>query len=328
MANFYNWDTKQPIATLTVYKGQESSLYIGLYGGYVNGTWLDVTVSSRDGSNEVPLEEDPKKRVGYSYQAYILNEVKDGDIIRAKFNGALFAEPVTIALIAGGDNSAALNSGDPGHVFNDSAYTIDHQLPQLLPLRKSWSRGMGYVHGMAIHSTGFINALKDYQNFWDAKGTSAHFVIDRAGHVAQYVALSYRAWAVGSGNAHWISVEIVNQPDYFGKGAPMTDQQLSAASLLLKWLAGRYKFPLRLSAPYLAAQVGLGNVYKDYLTLAQGLSAANAGCGLDSPSGCLFSWGLSCHQWLQPNVKPCPGYEIIRQLPQLVRQAGGNANDM
>jgi N-acetylmuramoyl-L-alanine amidase-like protein len=329
MAHFYNWDTKQAVSTLYVIKGQENRAIIGLYGGYVDGNWLDVWQTSRSGS-KARLAEETSKRVGYTYQAFKLEAVSEGDVITAtRADGGLFAEPVTVVIVPGSNNAVALHSGDPWNVFNDADYTLEHKAPQVFALEHSWrSQRMGFIHGLAVHTTaGLNNYLQDYRKFWDDKGTSAHFVINRSGQIAQYVALSYQAWAQGPGNPFWISVEIVNAPDHFGKGAPMLEPQLKATALLFNWLSKRYGFPLVLAAPYLDAQKNLGNVYTDYQALAQGLSDANRDCGSTTPTGCIFSRGLSCHQWLQPNVKPCPGYEIIDQLPEIVRRSGGSASD-
>lgn len=73
-------------------------------------------------------------------------------------------------------------------------------------------------------------------NVWKVRPASAHFDVDRAGAVCQYVKVNEYAWAVGNseGNRETISIEMANSAT--GGDWPVSEITWKAAARLAGWL--------------------------------------------------------------------------------------------
>lgn len=73
-------------------------------------------------------------------------------------------------------------------------------------------------------------------NVWKVRPASAHFNVDRAGTVAQYVKVNEYAWAVGNvrGNQETISIEMANSA--VGGNWPVAETTWKEAARLSGWL--------------------------------------------------------------------------------------------
>ncbi len=81
-----------------------------------------------------------------------------------------------------------------------------------------------------------------------AKKVSAHFVVDRDGHVVQMVPIEKRAWHAGVSvldgvshvNDYSVGIEMVNLNDGID---PYTDAQYEAVAGIIRFLRSRYNIP-------------------------------------------------------------------------------------
>lgn len=100
------------------------------------------------------------------------------------------------------------------------------------------------IKGLIIHITDGHIALPNLKAAWENRRASAHFAIDKDGTLAQYVPMSYRAWAVDGYKIdnEWYSVENVAV-----NGEELTEEQLRMCAYLLAWLHGEYGVPIKLA---------------------------------------------------------------------------------
>src|SRR5262249_9697773 len=99
---------------------------------------------------------------------------------------------------------------------------------------------MGTVRGLAVHITAGAGAADSLKKNFEDRGASTHFVIDRTGSIAQYVAASIRAQAQGPGNGHFLSVEMVGLGANNGACQTMTAAQLATLRGLWGWVRSRH----------------------------------------------------------------------------------------
>lgn len=179
---------------------------------------------------------------------------------------------------------------------------------------------MGTVRGLAVHITAGAGTADSLKKNFEDRGASTHFVIDRSGNIAQYVAASIRAQAQGPGNGHFLSVEMVGLAADNGACQTMTGAQLATLRGLWGWLRAHHpSVPNRLARAY-AGRKAIGTALAAiYEKMAYALAGSPYGSDVsDAIATCIDSYGLSCHYWLDTAIKPCPGIGIMGQLPQVL----------
>lgn len=179
---------------------------------------------------------------------------------------------------------------------------------------------MGTLRGLAVHITAGPGTADGFRNTFETGSGSTHFVIDRSGDIAQYVAASIRAHAQGPGNGHFLSVEMVGIAKNDGSAQMMTLAQLNRLRELWAWVRSlNGTIPPRLAYAF-AGKKAVGTALADAMErMAYAVSGTPMGSGVsNSIATCIDSYGLSCHYWLDNAHKPCPGIGIMGQLPQVL----------
>ncbi len=210
----------------------------------------------------------------------------------------------------------ATNAADLAKGSLHRAKAVDH----VFPLEKSFSNAMGQVRGVAIHATAGRSKLEIHKGDWDARGVSAHFVVDREGWIAQYVSLNRQAWAHGPANPTWLSIELTAVPTATG-GDEMTDEQMVWTATLVRELADRYRFPCEVATPYVGTHPLMGPGISKHFEKASQDIAFLVGSQAKTREEAAKSTGISCHIWLHEKLGSCPGLPILNQLPDLARKA-------
>jgi len=179
---------------------------------------------------------------------------------------------------------------------------------------------IGTLRGLAVHITTGLGAADGFRGIFENGSGSTHFVIDRSGDIAQYVAASIRAHAQGPGNGHFLSVEMVGLAKNDGSCQLMNQPQLDRLRELWTWVRSlNGAIPPKLAYAF-AGTKGVGPALdKAFESMAYAVSGTTVGSGVSSSTAnCVDSYGLSCHYWLDNAVKPCPGIGIMGQLPQVL----------
>jgi len=293
---------------------------IGLWGKYDGNTVCTVRVVSGPGTAKAG-----EKR-GTNVQVWSFAGLNPGSRIQAfsgdrPFTTELEVRNAPAAASLGAQNKILLNGEDKA----ERAF-IDGGFVKQVPLAKgigdySYAPKMGVVRGLAVHITAGAGKADGFANTFEAANASTHFVIDRDGDIAQYVAASIKAQAQGPGNGHFLSVEMVGAGNNTGACQQMTGSQLATARKLWAWIQGQYPgIPDRLAWVYSGNTKplvpALNALYRDIAKKFVDLGYSNGDS--DTIRTCIDSWGLSCHYWLDTFPKACPGIGIMGQLPQIL----------
>ncbi len=302
-----------------LYAASDGTATAGLWGCKEGTTVLTVRVVAGPGAAK------PMEFRGAIVQAWSFTGLTAASRVQA-FSGS---RPMTAVLEVrmspggnlAGQNKALLEGSDPAE-----RAMIDGQLVAILPLEAAigdyvMAPKMETIRGLAVHITGGLGAADGFKATFESRGASAHFVIDRAGDICQYVAASINAQAQGPGNAHFLSVEMVGSATNRGACQEMTEQQLGKLRALWGWVRRQHQgVPNRLGWAY----SGSGKFLSSALTpLYQEMARTLATSGYcnnhsDSIPACIDSWGLTCHYWLDNAPKPCPGIGMMGQLTQVL----------
>ncbi len=194
---------------------------------------------------------------------------------------------------------------------------------EVFPLEVSFGPRMGAVRGAAIHITDGHGLLKYHKADWDRTRRSAHFVIDRAGYIAQYVALDQQAWAQGPANPNWISIEMTGKATLTG-GDAMSEEQIKWGAVLLRELRTRFSFPLEVATPFVGASPKMGPGISTLFEEQSRDIGFMVGSFAKTRQEAANSTGISCHLWLEEKLGNCPGLPMLKQLPRLADVASGN----
>ena len=298
---------------------------IGLWGVYDGNTVCTVRVVSGPGTAKAG-----KIKPNAPVQVWSFSGLNSGSRIQAFSNDRPFTTELEVRNAAGSlaDQNKALLNGE-----NEAERAkFGDKFVQAVPLESAIGeyptipnfQKMGVVRGLCVHITGGNAGTKadQYKYTFERDKASTHFVIDRDGGIAQYVAASIRAQAQGPGNGHFLSVEMVGGS--VGPGGshcqPMTGRQLHTAQDLWAWIKGQYRIPNRLAWVYSGDEKNIGTIPKKlYRAMAKRLVELGYSNGAsDSIPTCINSSGLSCHYWLDNAPKSCPGIGIMGQLPQIL----------
>jgi len=180
------------------------------------------------------------------------------------------------------------------------------------------------INGLAVHCTAAFPTNDAYgvSNYicvpgWNARVASAHFAIAGDGTVIQFIPTSYSAFAQGKpGDLSWLSVEIDNPGLPPASAAPATEAQLKSAQKLFAWVCKTFSVRPEVAVGHLCGDTGYDNITRSVCsggTLNPGPSA--------DVTAAQNSRGLSCHRWLAPGVKPCPGAGLLSQLQEIASGA-------
>lgn len=182
------------------------------------------------------------------------------------------------------------------------------------------------INGLAVHCTAGPGTGAPYTvannicvNTWNRNGASAHFAI--AGKtVIQFIPTNFSAFAQGSpANEHWLSVEIDNPGREPPNGARASAEQIEAAQKLFAWVCRTFSIRPQVAAGHLCAEKLRTPAAKAYDDLTRQVCAYGSLSAQFSTDETLAqnSRGLSCHRWLQPYIKSCPGYGLLGQLTDI-----------
>ena len=183
------------------------------------------------------------------------------------------------------------------------------------------------INGLAVHCTGgqgtgapYVVANNGCVNGWNQRVASAHFAIAGDGTVMQFIPTNFSAFAQGSpANEHWLSVEIDNP----GKDPPdavkASDRQIKAAQELFAWVCRTFSIRPQVAAGHLCAEKLRNPAANAYDALTRQVCAYGSLSAQFSTDEKVAqnSRGLSCHRWLEPYVKSCPGYGLLSQLTDI-----------
>jgi N-acetylmuramoyl-L-alanine amidase len=215
--------------------------------------------------------------------------------------------------------------------------------PMLRLENRNLGNRLSEVRGLAIHCTGGSNTRNAFTMArfgcvpgWNAAlrnngiATSAHFAIAGNGDVVQFIPTSHSAFAQGPGDPYWISVEIDNPGRDPPDAVKATRDQIDSAQKLFTWLCRRFSIRPEVAVGHLCAEhwrAAGGSLYqvaKEYDAMTSWVCAAGSMSTNYStdPATARNSRGLSCHRWLQPYVKPCPGVGLLSQLAEIAEGAG------
>lgn len=301
---------------------------IGLWGFWDGNTRCTVRVIAGPGTATAGEQR------GTNVQVWRFTGLSNTSKIQAfsgdrPFTGVLEVRVSSAASSLAQENSLLLNGSNP----SERAFIGGAFVPTV-PLTDTHSFGvnmsapkMESIRGLAVHITAGPGSANGFANTFAANRSSAHFVIDRSGVIAQYVAASIKAQAQGVlANPHFLSVEMVGVgQDVHGPnpGAcqEMTGAQLSKLRELWAWVRAQHpSVPNRLAWAYSGSAKRLSAVltplYQDMAKALADLHYCNG--AIDSVPACVDSWGLSCHYWLDTAAKPCPGLGIMGQLPEIL----------
>ena len=304
----------------TLHAAANGSAQAGLWGFKDGTTICSVRIVSGTGTAT------RKETRGSAVQVWSFQGLSGSSKIQAfsgerPFSGVMDVHLAQQASSLGEQNKALLNSSNP----HERAF-IDGAPMQTVPLSKgigdyAHAPKMGTVRGLAVHITAGLGSCKGFKDTFESRQASTHFVIDRSGGMAQYVAASIKAQAQGPGNSHFLSVEMVGNGNNQGACQIMTEAQISNLRKLWAWLRLQFPdVPHRLGWAYSGSRKALSPTLTPlYVDMAHALSDLHY-CNGDSDSipNCIDSWGLSCHYWLDNAVKPCPGIGMMGQLPQIL----------
>jgi hypothetical protein len=183
------------------------------------------------------------------------------------------------------------------------------------------------INGLAVHCTGGSGsgtpyALANYGcvNGWNQRQASAHFAIAGDGTVIQFIPTNFSAFAQGSpANEHWLSVEIDNPGKDPPNGVKAGDAQIKAARELFAWVCRTFSIRPQIAAGHLCAEklrTPAAKAYDDVTRQVCAYGSLSTQFSTDEKVA-QNSRGLSCHRWLQPYVKSCPGYGLLGQLTDI-----------
>jgi hypothetical protein len=172
------------------------------------------------------------------------------------------------------------------------------------------------INGLAVHCTAAFPTNDAYgvANYicvpgWNARVASAHFAISGNGTVIQFIPTSYSAFAQGRGDRSWLSVEIDNPGLPPGSAVPATEAQIKSAQKLFAWVCKTFSIRPEVAVGHLCGDGAYDNITRTVCSAG----TLNPGPSADAAAA-LTSRGLSCHRWLAPGVKPCPGAGVLNQM--------------
>lgn len=147
--------------------------------------------------------------------------------------------------------------------------------------------------GVVVHiAVGYYEGTIAWQKNPDAN-VSSHFVVGRAGKIAQVVDTAIRAWTQSAGNGHWLSVEnegfLLGDRRNPGDWHLLSPQMVEANAQILARAHREHGVPLQLATSPLGRGLGYHS-----------MGAENG-----------FNWGHSA----------CPGAAIKAQLPLVLQRA-------
>lgn len=150
------------------------------------------------------------------------------------------------------------------------------------PVKNYTNDGQEKVLGLVVHiMAGYLEGSEAWFNNPKSQASS-HFGTSRDGELRQWVDTADRAWAQGSGNRTYLSIE----NEGFG-GDSLTAQQIEDNAQVFAWVHEKYGVPLQLAK-----------------------KAGDKGLAYHALGGA--AWG---------GHSSCPGSKIVAQLPKIVLRA-------
>jgi hypothetical protein len=296
---------------------------VGLWGFYDIWAKQDCTVKVVSG----PGTAKRSNKYGTRTLAFDFVGLTEQSVIQAfsgnnAFSGELQCRPGNSGDLAA-ENEKRLLSGDSRETPPDIGV-------KLVPLKSGFGNYKHFpymvsVNGLAVHITAGGGTADSQQGNFQSRGVSTHFVIDRGGNIAQYVAASFQSQAQGPGNPNFLSVEMVGRQG--AKNIHMSEaletRQLEKLQQLYDWVFWRFPAPKwQLACMFNGTKAGgiLGyGIDALYKEIAEDFATRYTTAGTaDSINTCINSVGLSCHWWLDTYLKSCPGIPIFMQLPEVL----------
>ncbi|MFJ9939542.1 peptidoglycan recognition protein family protein [Streptomyces erythrochromogenes] len=111
--------------------------------------------------------------------------------------------------------------------------------------------GIREMRGLVLHVQEGENSL--HRHFSDPSvQSSAHFWVSQSGEIEQYVSAHDRAWAQGTGNPSWLSVETSGFAS-----RPLTAQQVDSVARIYAWGMAQHGWPLEPAGTPLGRGLGI-----------------------------------------------------------------------
>ncbi|MFB7169907.1 N-acetylmuramoyl-L-alanine amidase [Streptomyces sp. NPDC056254] len=111
--------------------------------------------------------------------------------------------------------------------------------------------GLREMRGLVLHVQEGENSL--HSHFSDPSvQSSAHFWVSQSGEIEQYVSAHDRAWAQGTGNPSWLSVETSGFAN-----RPLTAQQVDSVARIYAWGMAQHGWPLEPATTPLGRGLGV-----------------------------------------------------------------------
>ncbi|HLS02512.1 MAG TPA: N-acetylmuramoyl-L-alanine amidase [Beutenbergiaceae bacterium] len=178
------------------------------------------------------------------------------------------------------------------------------------PIRRNYTARVTEKDCIILHVTGAPNATSQHGWFnTRGAGASSHFHVDLAGNIEQYIDTAYMSWANREGNPRSVTIETQG-----GANGAWTTAQVRAIRTLIQWIRQHHKgIPLRQMTSSFRSQKGIG--------------WHRLGCNGNFPrTGILRGRNQrgGGELWSGAYGKVCPGSDRIRQIPAIIRQAGGH----
>jgi N-acetylmuramoyl-L-alanine amidase len=149
------------------------------------------------------------------------------------------------------------------------------------------------ILGAVLHTTnhtGGAETLERFQTDWQAaQAQSAHFMIDRAGRIGQFRALTEVAWHITMPSIRYIGIEHMAHP-----GEQLTDPQANASSALLSAL--RNELGISLQALPAAEKTGIG-IHRQFAPTGCGLGVFTNGGGFSDTFLRILQNAVIAGQW-------------------------------
>lgn len=179
------------------------------------------------------------------------------------------------------------------------------------PIKRNYTGRRTTKTRVILHTTASASATSMHGWFSNPNaGASSHFHVDNDGNIEQYIDTDYISWANRDGNSSSITIETQ------GAGhEPWTAAQVRAIVQIIQWARTVHKgIPLRRMTSSARKQKGIGwhrlGVNGDFPKTGILRGRQQRGGG---------------ELWSGAYGKVCPGDKRIKQIPGIVRQAGGTS---
>lgn len=179
------------------------------------------------------------------------------------------------------------------------------------PIKENYTHRVTAKDCVILHTTASAAATSMYRWFSNPNAqASSHFHVDFDGNIEQYMDSAHMSWANSAANPRSITIETQ------GNGSePWTNAQIVAIVQIIQWARSVHKgIPLRQMNSSARSEKGIGwhrlGVHGNFPKTGILRGRTQRGTG---------------ESWSSAYGKVCPGDDRIKQIPGIIRQAGGTS---